>query len=103
MPETKKSAIFIIIILIIRRNNPNVTIVMGNVRIISNGLTMALRIASTNAKIIAVLKEFITICGSKNFDKTYTATAVISKLIMNFIIIKFEIKCRDSLFGDIII
>ena len=59
--------------------------VIGNVRSISKGLTIVLRMASTNAKIIAVPKESIITCGSKSSDKAYTAIAVISKLIMNLI------------------
>jgi hypothetical protein len=73
----------------INRNRPSVTIVMGSVRIIRSGLTIAFKKASTSAKMIAVVNEFITTWGSKSLDKTYTTTAVISKLINHLIIYNF--------------
>jgi len=87
IPETNLSANKIIRTFITKRKRPNVIIVIGSVKITIRGFTIALRRASTSAKIMAVVKLFITTCGSKSFDNTYTATAVISKLIMNLIII----------------
>lgn len=58
------------IIFIIKRNNPNVTIVMGKVSITRSGLTIAFKKARTSAKIIAAEKEFITTWGSSNLDNT---------------------------------
>jgi len=59
-PETNLSANRIIITFIIKRKRPRVIIVRGRVRRIINGLTKALRRASTIEKIIAVVNEFIT-------------------------------------------
>ena len=65
------SASKIIITFITRRKSPSVIIVIGKVKMISNGLMMALRTASTKAKIIAVLNESIGICGFNNLDNPY--------------------------------
>ena len=54
-PGIKRSANKIINALITKRKSPNVTSVIGRVSIINIGLSMALRIASTTAKIIAVV------------------------------------------------
>ena len=89
IPETNLSASRIIRTLITKRKRPSVIIVSGRVKIIISGLTIALRRASTSAKIIAVENEFIITCGSKSFDNTYTTIAVISKLIIHLIIIIF--------------
>jgi hypothetical protein len=89
IPETNLSAKRIIITFITKRKSPKVIIVRGRVKIIISGLTNTLRIASTSAKIIAVVKEFIATCGAKSFDNPNTTTAVIRKLIINLIIIIF--------------
>ena len=89
IPETKLSVNKIIITFITKRNNPKVIMVSGRVKIISSGLTMAFKKASTKAKIIAVENELITTCGSKSFDNRYTAIAVRSKLVRNFMYIIF--------------
>lgn len=57
MPETNLSASIIIRTFITKRKRPSVTMVTGRVRSISKGLTIKLRIAKTNAKIIAVANE----------------------------------------------
>jgi hypothetical protein len=69
MPETNLSASRIIITLITKRKSPNVIMVRGRVRMISKGLTIKLRIASTSAKIMAVVNEFIATCGANNFER----------------------------------
>ena len=51
-PEIKLAAIKMIIALIINRNNPNVRIVMGRVRITNNGFTKEFRIPSTIASLV---------------------------------------------------
>ena len=89
IPETNLSAKIIIRTFITKRKSPKVIIVRGRVKIIRSGLTMALRIASTIAKIIAVVNEFINTCGAKIFDNTYTTTAVIRKFIIHLIIVIF--------------
>ena len=63
--------------------------VMGKVKIMRSGFTIALRIASTKAKMIAVVKEFIDTWGSNNLESIYTATAVTSRFIMNRMVIRF--------------
>jgi len=85
IPETNLSANRIIRTFITKRKRPRVIIVRGNVNIMSNGLTMALRTASTKAKIIAVVNVSIATCGFNNSDNTYTTTAVISKLMIHLI------------------
>jgi hypothetical protein len=87
IPETNLSANRIIRTFITKRKRPRVIIVSGNVNIISSGFTMALSTASTNAKMIAVVNEFIATCGFNNIDNTYTTTAVISKLIIHLIVL----------------
>jgi hypothetical protein len=83
IPDTNLSASKIISTLITRRKSPSVIIVSGRVKIISNGFTIAFRIANIKANMMAVANEVITTCGSKSFERMYTATAVISKLIIN--------------------
>jgi len=70
IPETNLSAKRIIITFITKRKRPKVIMVRGRVKIITSGLTNALRSASTIEKIIAVVNEFITTCGAKSFDNT---------------------------------
>ena len=89
IPGTNLSAKRIIRTFITRRKSPKVIIVRGRVKIIRSGLTMALRIASTIAKIIAVVNEFINTWGAKSFDNTYTTIAVIRKFIIHLIIVIF--------------
>ena len=62
---------------------------MGKVKIMSKGFTIAFSIANTSAKMMAVVKEFIEICGSNNLDKIYTASAVTNKFIINRMVIDF--------------
>jgi hypothetical protein len=89
IPDTNLSASKMMRTFITRRNRPSVIIVRGNVRMISRGFTIAFRIPSTKANIIAVVKDLITTWGSKSLESIYTATAVISKLIKNRIIVIF--------------
>lgn len=73
--------------------------VSGSVSNTSSGLTKKLRTPSTNAKIIAVVKLSMMTCGDNNFAITYTATAVISMLIISLIILKVDTYpneiCKD--------
>ena len=69
-----------------KRKSPKVIILSGRVKMTSKGLTIKFRMANTSAKIIAVVIELIVTCGCNNFVSTYTATAVMSMLIMNLII-----------------
>jgi hypothetical protein len=89
IPETNLSAKRIIRTFITKRKSPKVITVRGRVKITRSGLTMALRIARTIAKIIAVVNEFITTCGSKSFDNINTTTAVIRNFIIQLIIVIF--------------
>jgi hypothetical protein len=68
IPETNLSARRIIITFITKRKRPKVIMVRGSVKIITTGLTNALRSASTREKIIAVVNEFIITWGAKSFD-----------------------------------
>ena len=70
IPETNLSAKRIMITFITKRKRPKVIRVRGSVKIITSGLTNALRSASTREKIIAVLNDFITTCGAKSLDNT---------------------------------
>jgi hypothetical protein len=93
IPETNLSANRIMITFITRRNRPSVIRVMGRVKMTRSGLTKKLRMASTNAKIIAVVNELITTCGLSSSDKANTATAVISILMthrINMILLKLH-------------
>jgi hypothetical protein len=85
IPETKWSAKRIIKTFITRRKSPKVIIVIGRVRIIIKGFTIAFKKASTNANIMAVVNDLSTTCGCKSFEIIYTAIAVIIKLIKNLI------------------
>ena len=82
IPETNLSAKRIMITLTTKRKSPSVIMVSGRVKITRSGLTRKLRMASTNAKMIAVVNEFITTCGLSNSDKRYTTTAVTSILMI---------------------
>jgi hypothetical protein len=70
IPGTNLSANTIMITFIIKRKSPNVIIVSGSVNKTRRGLTIAFSTASTNAKIIAVVKEFIVTCSFKSIDNT---------------------------------
>jgi hypothetical protein len=86
IPETNLSANRIIKTFITKRKSPRVIMVRGKVNIMSSGFTIALSIASTNAKIIAVLNKSMAMCGFNSIDNTYTTTAVISKLMIHLIV-----------------
>ena len=60
------------------KNNPKVTIVIGNVRITKIGFTIALSKANTTATIIAEVNVTSPTPGRK-YDKIKTATAVNNK------------------------
>jgi hypothetical protein len=51
-----------------QKKRPKVIMGRGTVKIITNGLTNALRSASTREKIMAVLNDFIITCGAKSLD-----------------------------------
>jgi hypothetical protein len=93
IPETNLSANRMMITLITRRKRPNVIMVIGRVKMTRSGLTRKLRTASTNAKIIAVVNEFITTCGLSSSDNAKTATAVMRILMtqrINMILLKLH-------------
>ncbi len=70
--------------LIINKNNPKVTIVMGKVKMTSIGLTSNRNKAMTIATIIA--EPYPSTCTpGRIFAKTTTARAVRSNLIISFI------------------
>ena len=87
MPDTNLSASSMISTLMTRRNNPNVIIVTGSVKIIISGFTIKLSTANTKEKIIAVANELIATYGLNIFEIMYTATAVIRIFTLNLIII----------------
>ena len=87
IPETNLSASIIIITLTTKRKSPNVIIVRGRVKITSKGLTIKLRMANTNAKTTAVVKELMDTCGANNLVRRYTTAAVISTFMINLIIV----------------
>ncbi len=87
IPETNLSAKRIIRTFIINKKRPSVTMVIGRVNIISKGFTIAFSTANTKAKIMAVINEFIFTCGSSIIAKPYVTAAVISNLIINFIML----------------
>ncbi len=59
IPSTNLSARIVMIALMMNKNIPSVRMVMGKVKMINNGRTIAFNIASTNAKMIAVENESI--------------------------------------------
>lgn len=59
IPSISLSAIIMISALITKRNIPRVRMVIGRVKRINNGLTIAFKKASTNAKMMAVVKSAI--------------------------------------------
>ena len=71
--------------LITNKNSPNVTMVIGKVRMIKMGFNMALRNAKTAATIIAVVK-LVTSTPGKKYAKTKTAIAVSKILKSKFIV-----------------
>lgn len=85
IPDTNLSARRIMMTFMTNRKRPRVTMVIGRVNIISNGLTIAFSTANTKAKIMAVMNEFIFTCGSSINARPYVTAAVISILIMNLI------------------
>ena len=71
--------------------------VNGSVSIISIGLTIIFRMASTNAKIIAVY--IVSICTPDNtLDNAYANNAVINKRIINLINKNFVSRLNDHQF-----
>src|SRR4051794_28721775 len=64
-PCTNEAANLIIIVLIISKNSPNVSTVMGMVNIINIGLTNVFSNASTSAITIAVIPLLIVTPGSR--------------------------------------
>lgn len=85
---------------------PSVTIVIGKVRSIRSGFTIAFNNAKTRAKITAVLKS--AMCTPVNtIDKPYAAAAVTNKRIKKFIVeifrkvVKYSQK-RNNLFPILI-
>lgn len=88
-PSISLSANNIIRALIINRNSPNVMIVIGNVKITKMGFTNTFKIANTTATMIADKKPSMATPG-RNLANTTTTTAVMSNLIIRFIILSLE-------------
>jgi len=59
IPETNLSASKMMRTFITRRKRPSVMMVKGKVKIMSSGLTIAFRIASTSEKMSAVVNDLI--------------------------------------------
>lgn len=72
--------------LMTNKNNPSVTIVIGNVRMTRIGFKIAFSNAKTMATIIAPVNPATSTPG-RNFAKTTTATAVSKILMIKFIIL----------------
>lgn len=77
------------------KNNPNVTIVTGRVKIINNGFINRLRIINTAATTIAVRKPETFIPG-KIFAKTTTAIAPSKISTIVFMDFDFCIGCKNK-------
>ena len=101
IPGTNLSARRIMITFMINRKRPRVIMVIGSVNIISKGLTIAFSTANTKAKIMAVINEFIFTCGSSIIAKPYVTAAVISILIINFIMFFLKTKLNYYQFKKI--
>jgi hypothetical protein len=84
-PSRNSSAKRIIKALMTKRNNPNVTTVIGSVNIIKIGFKIAFNNAKTMATIIAPVKPATSTPG-RNFAKIMTATAVSKILMIRFMI-----------------
>ena len=83
-PSTNLSANKIINALIISKNKPKVTMVIGNVSITKSGLTQTFNNAKTMATIKAVVYVSTETPGS-NFPSMIMATTLVTILIKNFI------------------
>lgn len=89
-PGINLSANKIMLALITNKKRPNVTIVMGNVRMIKTGFTIAFNSPKTAATIIAVVKS-ITWTPGKKFASTKTTIAESKIRKSMFIFFKFLI------------
>jgi len=85
-PDTIQPARLTIAALITKRNNPMVRIVIGMVKTVKTGLTNAFSMANAMATIMAVINPSTCIPGN-TYAAITTATAVINKLIIFFLII----------------
>ena len=72
-----------------KRKNPKVIKVNGSVKRMISGLMKILRMANTSEKIKAVSKDTIETWGASNFDKPNTATAMMSILMIHFMVVIF--------------
>lgn len=80
----KSAAIRMIIALMTSRKRPNVTMVIGKVRITSMGFTTTLSILSTKATMRAVVKESTPMPG-RTYESITTASAFKSSFKISFI------------------
>jgi hypothetical protein len=83
-PLTSFSANKMIIAFITKRNSPNVKTVIGSVKSIRSGLTMAFKIANTIATMIAVQKES-NLIPVRRYDKPKATIEVTISRMMRFI------------------
>lgn len=90
IPETNLSARRIMMTFITKRKSPRVIKVSGSVRRVISGLMKILSNANTIEKIMAVSNVTMVTCGVNNFDKPNTATAMISKLTIHFMIVIYR-------------
>lgn len=73
--------------LITKRNKPNVMIVIGKVKMTKIGFMKASKTANTIARIMADVNPSASCTPGRNFDKTTTASAVKSNLMIKFMLI----------------
>ena len=101
-PSINLSASKMIHALITSKNNPNVTIVMGMVRITKMGFKMAFNNAKTTATMMAAVKPLTATPGKKCANNT-TIPAVISSLMIRFIMIRVLVKrLRYEIYNSLI-
>lgn len=84
-PSINLSANKIINAFITNRNNPNVNIVIGNVKMINNGFTSTFNTAKTIATISGVVNESSSVTPGNSFAIMITAIAVATSFIIVFI------------------
>lgn len=67
------------------KNNPNVKMVIGSVKMISKGFTKTFKTAKTKATIKGVVKVSSRVTPGKSFARMITAIAVSTNFIIVFI------------------
>ena len=90
-PSIILSANMIIAALMINKNRPKETIVIGSVKMIKIGFKNAFRMASTAATIIAVVYGGFNSTPGNTFARIIIATALSMSFIRNFICLNFRL------------